>query len=597
MSGTRAGASPSERTALTDPSGAGAARRIALPSPNAAAQAGSPGLEAEHPAFGHGVRPHREAVSNEVLAAPLVFIEKQQGAFRLHALDADALALGLEPGMALADARARVPALVALAHDPEREAACLTRLADLAERYTPMVALDPPDGLILDISGCAHLFGGEGALAADAAALMRHQGLRVRHALASGPEAALALARYGESRGGASVPHDRARPAAPGRSPRPSARPSHPDGRTATAPAPPRRPACASGEAAAIRDLPLFALHAAPDVRHALRRAGFVTLGDLADLPPGPLAARFGAGLIDRLDRLLCRTDSRITPRRLPPPLQVERRFAEPVAHVGSVMAALGALLDAACAILAERGQGGRRFAARLYRSDGAMRDLAVETGQPVRDPAVVLRLFDERVETLADPLDPGFGFDILRLAVPAVEALGAAQGALDGARDPARDLTALLDRLAVRAGPRRLRRLVPRDTHWPERVTRLVPHAMPREPAGRWQASPAGEPPLRPLSLLDPPERIDVMAQVPDGPPRRFRWRGMLHRIVRHEGPERLAPEWWRHPHGHDGAPGLTRDYYRVEDETGHRYWLFRDGLYERETDAPHWYVHGLFA
>ncbi|MBN8829308.1 MAG: DNA polymerase Y family protein [Sphingomonadales bacterium] len=484
-------------------------------------------------------------------AAPLAFTVKQQGAYQLHALDDTALAAGLTPGMGLADARARVPALDARPHDAEGERQLLERLADLCDRFSPMVAIDPPEGLILDIDGCTHLFGGEQALTRDAVRLMRTQGLRVRAARAGSPEAALALARYGEG---------------------------------------------VQDELQAIHALPLLALRRSPDTRLALRRAGFVTIGDLADVPPGPLAARFGAGLVDALDRLLCRSDSRITPRRLPAPIRAERRFAEPVAHVGTVMRVLGELLAQVCAELAERHQGGRRFAARLYRSDGAMRDLAIETGLPVREPAVVLRLFEERVEALADPLDPGFGFDIVRLAVLHAETLGAAQEDLAGSSAPlSADLAALLDRLGVRAGPRRFRRLAPRDTHIPERATHLAPVAAADLPG--WDAPPAGESPLRPISLLDPPEKIEVMAQVPDGPPRNFRWRGTLHRVARYEGPERIAPEWWRRLGGYADNPGLTRDYFRVEDEAGHRFWLFRAGLYGRETDAPLWYVHGLFA
>ncbi len=483
--------------------------------------------------------------------APLVFTVKQRGAFRLHALDAPALALGLEPGMPLADAWARVPQLLAVPHDPEGEARAMERLADLCDRFTPMVAVAPPDGLVLDIAGCTHLFGDEAALDRDAVRLMQARGLRVRSARAATPEAALALAQLGNGIG--------------------------------------------NGEEAAIRRLPLLALRAEPDVLLALRRAGFATLGDLTALPPRLLAARFGAGLVDTLNRLLGRIDSRITSRRFPSPIRAERRFAEPVARTETVMAVLGELLAQVCQTLAERHQGGRRFAIRLYRSDGAMRDLAVETGRPVRDPAVVLRLFEERIDALADPLDPGFGFDIVRLAVPATEALADAQAALDGERAQDAELAALLDRLGARAGAQRFLRLVPCDTHLPERVTRLVPVATSEAPA--WDAAQSGEPPLRPLTLFDPPDRIEVVAQVPDGPPRQFRWRGALHRIVAQEGPERIAPEWWRRPEGHAGRPGLTRDYYRVEDESGRRFWLFRHGLYERETDRPHWYVHGLFA
>ena len=459
--------------------------------------------------------------------------------------------------MALADARARLPQLQAVPHDPDAEQHWLERLADLADRFTPMVMTDPPDGLVLDITGCTHLFGGERALARDAMRLMHTQGMRVRAARTTTPEAALALARLGEA------------------------------GRTPSV----------DTEEAAIRRLPLLALRAGNDALAAMRRAGFACIGDLADLPRAPLVARFGSESVTMLDRLLGRADSRITPRRLPAPIRAERRFAEPIARVDSIVAVIGELLAEACARLAERHQGGRRFAVRLYRSDGAMRDLAVETGQPLRAPEPVVRLFAERIESLADPIDPGFGFDIVRLAVPVVEALDMAQDALDGGQARSDDLAALLDRLAVRMGAQRFRRLVPQDTHMPERAMRLVPvAAKPRAMAG-WDATPAGEPPLRPLVLLDPPERISVIAQVPDGPPRHFQWRGSVHRIVRQEGPKRIAPEWWRRAEGHDADPGLTRDYYRVEDMAGCRFWLFRRGLYERETDAPHWYVHGLFA
>jgi protein ImuB len=476
---------------------------------------------------------------------------KQRGAFRLHALDEPALALGLEPGMSLADARARVPALIDLPHDPEGETTLMARLADMSQRYTPMVEIDAPEGLVLDIAGCAHLFGDERGLAREAARFMARQGMRVSHARADTPEAALALARFGKG--------------------------------------------CERDEDARIRSLPLLALRMAPDVLLALRRAGFTCLGDLADLPLGPLAARFGRGLVNALDRLLGRQDSRIVPRRALPPIFAERRFAEPVARVETVMAVLGELLAQVCETLLERHEGGRRFALRLFRSDGAVRDLAVETGAPVRQAAIILRLVNERIEALADPLDPGFGFDMLRLTVPRTEALAAEQAGLMAARDGAHELAALFDRLGARLGRARFCRLVPLGSHVPERATRLVPMAQGKPAA--WDMPLPGEPPLRPLTLFDPPERVEVLAAVPDGPPRQFRWRGTAHRIVAQEGPERIAPEWWQRHNGYDANPGLTRDYYRVEDERGSRFWLFRHGLYERETDRPGWYVHGLFA
>lgn len=456
--------------------------------------------------------------------------------------------------MALADAQARIPDLAAYPHDPTSEAASMERLADACDRYTPMVAIDPPEGLILDISGCTHLFGDEATLIADVAQLMRLQRLRQRHAFADTPEAALALARYA-SKAEVGVGHN------------------------------------------AVRRLPLLALRQSLDAQQALRRAGFVTIGDLADLPPAPLAARFGSGLVDMLDRLLGRVDSRISPRRLPAPILVERRFAEPMARIETLMIVLGELLTEAATQLAERHQGGRRFAVRLYRSDGAIRDLAVETGQPVRDPRLVLRLIEERIEALSDPLDPGFGFDLVRLAVPQVEALTATQNTLNGERALAGEMAALLDRLGARLGPDRFCRIVPQGSHIPERAMRLIPVREKTTATTAWDKPTREEPPLRPLTLFDPPEQVEVMAEVPDGPPRQFRWRGKAYRIARQEGPERIAPEWWRRAGGHAEHPGLSRDYYRVEEEAGHRFWIFRHGLYERETDRPHWYVHGVFA
>ncbi len=483
--------------------------------------------------------------------SPLAFIVKQRGAFRLHALDEAAPGLGLEPGMALADARARVPDLRAVPHDPAGEAHAMERLADLCDRFTPMVAVAPPDGLLLDLSGCTHLFGGEAALDRDAVRLMQAQGLRVRSARAATPEAALALAQLGSGTGG--------------------------------------------DEKAAIHRLPLLALRPVPDALLALRRAGFATLGDLAALPPRPLAARFGAGLVDMLAAARPHRQphhaaplSPAGPRRAPL-RRAGRAHRDGHGRAGRIAGA--GLRDAG---RAPSGRAPLRHAA-LSQRRGDARSGGRGPGSRVRDPGVVLRLFEERIEALADPLDPGFGFDIVRLAVPAMEALDGVQHALDGDRAQSADLAALLDRLAVRAGGHRFRRLAPRDTHMPERVTRLVPVAAPDLPD--WGAPLSGEPPLRPLTLLDPPERVEVMAQVPDGPPRQFRWRGAPYRIVAQEGPERIAPEWWRHPQGHADRPGLTRDYYRVEDEGGHRFWLFRHGLYERETDRPDWYVHGLFA
>ncbi|TPE60617.1 DNA polymerase Y family protein [Sandaracinobacter neustonicus] len=477
---------------------------------------------------------------------PLVLVATERNARRLTAACPQAREQGLAPGMTPADALARVPGLCVDEADPAADTRLLLRLSDMALRWSPIVQPDPPDGLLIDISGCTHLFGGEDALAADATALLgRH--LSVRHTIASTPSAAHALARF---------------------------------------------PVSAASEEQAIRCLPVAALGLPPEAETALRRAGLKLVGDLADRPTAPLSARFGKQAALALDRLLGRADHRLSPRRPLPALQFARRFAEPIAHVDSVLGAVDGLAMKAARVLEQRHQGGRSFAISLCRSDGEMRELALETGQPTRDPALLQRLLRERVEALSDPLDPGFGFDLIRFAVAATEPLESVQADLQARGKQGEALSALIDRLSVRHGRERIRRLLPVDSHVPERAVRSVP-ALDDGQAAAWPLPPPGEPPLRPICLLDPPEPIEVLAEVPDAPPRRFRWRGVSHIVTRAEGPERIAAPWWQK--ASEGRP--TRDYYRVEDEAGRRFWLFRRGLHEREAGHPSWFIHGQFA
>lgn len=476
----------------------------------------------------------------------MVLTIRAGNATRLAAVDVQAQKLGLCVGMTLADARARYPALAVQPCDPEADARLLDCLAAEMVRFTPMVALDPPDGLVLDTTGCAHLFGGEEVLARQAVAAT---GLSTHHAFGSSSASARALARFGDPFGN-------------------------------------------GDEAAALRHLPVAALELEPDALLALRRAGLTTLGELEKRPLKVLEARFGKTASLRLRQVMGDTDSPIVPRRSLPPVRVEARFAEPLIRTDDALEVIEDLLRQAAQQLEQRQQGGRRFVVQLERSDGAKRRLAVETGLPVRDPAVVMRLLRERIETLSDPLDPGFGFDAIRLAVPRAEPLKPRQAGLEGDDSAMEDsVSALIDRLGTRLGSNRVLRLRPRDTHIPEIAQGLIPAG----PPGK-EAWPAPRLP-RPLYLFTPPQPIEAMAEVPDGPPRRFRWRGELRDIRLAEGPERIAAEWWRKMDGHhSGTGGLTRDYYRVEDEQGRRYWVFRHGLFE-EQQGPRWYIHGLFS
>lgn len=468
-----------------------------------------------------------------------MLVASDRGRQIIRAANAAALAEGLEPGLALADARARVPDVVAQAFDPQADAACLEWLARGATRWSPLVRACPPHGLLIDISGCAHLFGGEASLVADAVTRLARLGFTAQPALAATPAAAMALARFGGDH---------------------------------------------------VRDLPVGALTALDGDRIALRRAGLHNVGDVSRLPRAAIAARFGEGLLLALDQLLEQAPQPLDPLLPAAPIAVQRRFAQPVASHDAVRAGLEKLLLAAKVKLMAQGLGGRRFWLALYRADGHVAEVAVDTAAPQREVPVLLRLFDERIAALNDPLDPGFGYDQMRLAVPITAPLAEAQLGLDGGALAETQLNTLVDRLTARLGRGRIRRLARADTHIPEQASFDLPFD---GAAAAWPAPEAGEPPARPIRLFDPPQPIEVLAEVPDGPPRAFRWRGRRHVVAAHEGPERIAAEWWRKK---DGA-GLTRDYWRVEDESGQRFWLLRHGLQGPEAIHPRWYVHGLFA
>lgn len=529
--------------------------------------------------------------------APFVLVEKRKGAMRLAAVSPPALALGLAPGLSLADARARIPDLAVAGVDPPADSAWLERIADGCDRYTPMVALDPPEGLILDISGCAHLFGGEEGLRDDLAARLARLGMAVSSALADTPDAARALARYSHSSPSSSGVRAALSPGQ-GQEARTgkgvgALLPLTSDLGRAPTPPPPLKGRGQKGNLhSRLNALPIEALELDAEDGVALRRAGLKRIGDLAARPSRLISARFGEATADKLARIAGGRDIRITARRPEAALILERRFAEPIGRTEAALAAIGELARQAAHRMAEAHRGGRRFEARLFRTDGLVRALRIETGLPVRDVPLIMRLFTERLEALADPVDPGFGFDLVRLSVPMFEPLAPLQLPLEGGALAEGELAQLLDRLSTRLGRDRVRRLAPRDSHIPEQAMFAFP-AIEAGATGGWLVQEPGEPPLRPTHLFDPPQSIDVMAGVPDGPPQRFRWRRHLHEVVLAEGPERIGSLWWRRADNR----GLSRDYYRVEDREGRRFWLFRHGLYGREAEQPAWYIHGLFA
>jgi protein ImuB len=493
--------------------------------------------------------------------APCIVVAKENNALQIVSLDDAAVQLGLSIGLPLANARAIAPDLTVFDADEVADAKTLDDIACWCDRFTPLVALDPPHGLFLDITGCAHLFGGERALMQAVCGVLTRQGFTVSAAIAGTSICARTLTR------------------------------------------------CISGqivadgeEADAVHPLPVSALGADESIIRGLRRAGLKTIGDVAARAPHEIAARFGAAFTTLFSHALGEGDAPISPRKPLPDYIVEQRFAEPVATEDVISTTLSRLATTLVKSMEKQGKGARRLEASFFRTDGAVRAITVDTGQPVTRGEVIDRLFRERLEALNDPLDPGFGFDLIRLSASRTEIVVQEQRDLDSHVHDNDELAALIDRIAARIGGKRVVVHLPQDTHIPERAALAAPaqQHLAVSTQAAWPVRVEGEPPLRPLRLFEKPEPIKVpFATVPDGPPHHFTWRRAVHAVVRVEGPERIAMEWWKQ----DGQV-LTRDYFRVEDEKGLRFWIFRDGLYGSELvdaegkPAPaSWFVHGLFA
>jgi protein ImuB len=375
----------------------------------------------------------------------------------------------------------------------------------------------------------------------------------------------------------------------------------------------------------ALLRLRLAALRIAGDIETALAQAGLKCIADVIDRPRAPLAARFGEEFIRRIDQAVGREDEPITPR-LPIPLYAaERRFADPIMLEADVLGTTEFLAQELARMLERRGEGARRLQVALFRTDGKVYRTEVGTGAPLRDPARIRALFAERLAAVGEINDPGFGFDVVRLAALRTERCDPVQTGL-ATPDHTAELAHLVDRLGARFGLRRVTRLAPQDSHIPEFAvtavaaagmnfsdliltsgakpgiskdggtaqTRGHPSRRAQERAPQDEAIQADSHcPARPIRLFGRPEPIEAIAEVPDGPPVQFRWRRVLHQVAHAEGPERIAMEWWRDQNGR----ALTRDYFRVESREGIRVWVYREGLYGREIAEPRWFLHGLFA
>jgi protein ImuB len=466
--------------------------------------------------------------------------------------------------MLLADARALCPDLAAVPADPAGDLAALEKLALWAQRWGPWSALDPPDGLLVDVTGAAHLFGGEERLLGDVAAAFAARGLTARAALAPTAGAAWALAHYG--RGAAILaPEDD-----------------------------PLR---------LLADLPVAALRLDDDVLTVLRRLGIKRLGELArvsgaeDDPAREAAARDAlrrrfrnrhapaANPLLRLDQLLGRVPEPLLPVIDRPMPLVQRRLMEPLRHRAPLDIVLADLAADMVRALEARGEGARRLELALWRVDGEVLQRRIELAAATREAAHITRLFATRL----DDVEAGFGIEMLQLRASWSEPLALTQADLDAAAEShGTALAACIDRLTIRLGPRAVTRPVARASHIPERAQSWQP---PLAPVPAVQQALAFH--TRPLKLLDRPEPIAVLHAAPDGVPQRFRWRGEVREVARVEGPERIAPEWWR-----ERSTTRLRDYYRIEDEVGRRYWIYRQGIIgDGRGGVPDWFLQGLYA
>ena len=459
---------------------------------------------------------------------------------------------GLYPGQTLANARAMCPNLATVEADPKADAAALARLAAWCERYTPLVAADPPDSLWLDITGCPIADKDTGnRFAKDIIGRLDAIGIPCRVAVAGTTGAAWALAhtRLGESR---------IRIVAPGH------------------------------ERRALTGLPIAALRLDPRIVARLRRVGLRRVGELIRLTRSDLTSRFGPMPGSRLDQALGSADEVITWMHPPIVWQERLDFTEPIGSPQDLARALDLLTRRLCHRLADQQQGAHRFVARFYRTDAQVPRIAVATTMLVRDAAHIGKLLQEK---LGD-VDPGFGIDVATLAAEDTAQLKTKQTGLDGHAqcEATGEFARLLDMLSNRLGTDRIWRLAPHESHQPEhRERRVTPTIV---PVAGWTNDPSA---IRPIRLLRQPELIEVTALLPDNPPVLFRWRRVLHHVRSATGPERIAGEWWHKPRACAEADRI-RDYYRVEDQDGGRFWIFRIGLHS-EDGAPSWYLHGLFA
>jgi protein ImuB len=529
-----------------------------------------------------GLLPNRSA-DGQSAEPPFATVIATNGRQMLAVVNPAAAAKGVAAGMPLADALSFLPGLLTRPAEFAEDQTALRRLAEWCTRYSPWTAPDGTDGVKIEITGSAHLWGGEAELAADLSGRLARQNIAHRLAIADTLGAAWAAARFAVEVTAGDAAHCRF-PA-----------------ETAETTGPAKNLIVAPGETrAALAPLPAAALRLDPALVEGLHRVGLRRVGEMMAMPRDALARRFGDAVARRLDQALGDLPEPLSPLGEVPSRRVRLSFAEPIADPADLARAAERLTGDLVARLAREGMGVRRLGLGFHRVDGRVERIAIGTARPSRDPVHLARLLIGKLDTV----DPGLGVEDTILAAFAVEKLAPEQIDMAGGGDTTGDTAPLFDRIGARLGLDALARLVPRESHIPERASVAVPIEIvaTREGARRRRGEGAGttpalQKPPRPVRLFAPPEPIDaVMWILPDDPPSRFTWRRRAYRVAQADGPERIAEEWWR-PDGRltDGDRDAIRDYYRVEDETGRRFWLFRAGL--PGDRPPGWFIHGVFA
>lgn len=472
---------------------------------------------------------------------PFVIASPAQGRMVIMAANAEAHSLGIFPGMAVADAKASVPGLQVLDDRPGLEQKLLATWANWCIRYTPIVALDPPNGLLLDATGCTHLWGGEQAYLDDIIARLAYKGFEARGGIADTLGAAWAIARFGKNQ--VILP--------PGQ------------------------------QREVLSTFPPAALRLEKETRERLHKLGLYTIGAFLSMPRTVLRRRFGEGLLLRLRQALGLEEETLLPIRPLAPYIERLPCLEPIRTAKGIEIALQNLLESLCKRLAQEGKGIRRAVLTYFRIDGKTGSIAMGTHRATAAASHLFKLFGLKISQIK----PALGIELFELEAVQVEETDPAQETIwqqtSGLEDPA--LAELLDRLAGRTNACAIRRYLPAAHHWPERALRTAQHLSDSLPFPWPDSRP------RPSRLLAKPEPIEVSAPIPDYPPMLFRYRGEVHPIKKADGPERIAREWWM-------DAGEHRDYFTVEDEKGQRYWLFRSGHYQAGHPCQ-WFIHGFFA